>query len=194
MPGVLLLFSGGADSVLLLKWLVRRKDPCGLLMINYGQRHVEELDFADRFLADLPMGERDSISRFVVNLSEAFTLVRAPLLCGGGPTYKGVNPNYVPSRNLVFVSVALSIAESYGYEEVWYGADFSDREDGFPDCFQEWVVLVDRIARINGSRPIPVRAPLLGFTKRMVEENLRVGGVDPAMVYSGYGPPQKEVR
>ncbi len=188
MSGALVLYSGGADSYLMMLWALLVRKRVGALLIDYGQTHLEELNYAKTQLDSMPALSKKAIYR--VNLSEAFRYVQSSLLSGSqAKEYPGVDPHHVPGRNLILVSVALAIAESEDFTEVWIGCDFSDRLNVFPDCAQEWVYAVDRVASMNGSRPIHVRAPLLGLTKEMVLALLGHLGVQRNQMFSGYEPP-----
>ena len=49
---VLILFSGGSDSLLLLLLAKQMKKEACALLINYGQLHIAELDIAKKYLAE----------------------------------------------------------------------------------------------------------------------------------------------
>jgi 7-cyano-7-deazaguanine synthase len=180
---ILVLFSGGADSTLLMCMAKIHADRIGALIYKYGQRHGDEVDIAERFLAAHP-----ALDCLVYRVGLELKYVTSPLLSGKecGPR-EGVNENHVPARNLIFIAHAASIAESQGYDEIWYGADFSDRVNLFPDCTQEWVIRMNQVLAINGSRPLELRAPLLGLTKQQVIEELENCGIKMEEVFSGYG-------
>jgi len=180
---VVILFSGGADSRLLLELalLIEKVPHC--LLIDYEQLHKEELDFAKNQL------ESKKIKYQVVNLSglNLTTALTGEGVRGRFGAEKEISPWYVPSRNLMFVSIAASIAENIGAETIWYGADASDYENRFPDCVQEWVGRVNEVLKVNGSHPIKLVAPLLGFSKEDVLALLKSFGVKEDEYFSGYG-------
>ena len=89
----------------------------------------------------------------------------------------------------MFISLAASIAESKNINRIWLGADFSDRLNNFPDCYQEWVYRVNDVLNINGSIPINLEAPLLGMNKELILSSLENNyNVDiEKEIFSGYG-------
>ncbi len=189
--GVLVLFSGGADSRLLAEWAADRVslgqfEKMGLVAYTYGQCHKGEMEAVRRSAVDYV---DKGASLFPVDLKGAFDKIESPLLRGSlsGQVYEGVHPCHVPARNMVFVSVASGIAESYGYDQIWMGADMSDYQNSFPDCTQMWVNRMDAVTREGCSYPIGVQAPLLGWLKEDVVRALEARGVDLSTVYSGYG-------
>ncbi len=177
---VVILYSGGADSRLMVEIALNMKKNIKCVLINYEQLHIEELDSAKKFL------ETENIEYQIVQLNG---LNINSGLTGNGikGQYEGVNEWHVPSRNLMFVSIAASIAEANDISEVWHGADFSDRENLFPDCYQEWFIKLNTLLEINGCSKVKVIAPLLGFTKEMVISLLNSVNIDEKELHSGYG-------
>lgn len=177
-PNLLILFSGGLDSMLILE----KSKEIGLcpycVLVDYDQNHKIELDYAKRYLNE------KCVPHQIVKLYQLG--LHSGLTTGEKSLYEGVNEMYVPSRNLMFVSIATSIAENKGIYEIWYGANASDVENGFPDCTLEWVEKVNKLLKINSSKPMRLEAPLLGMTKETVIKNLKMYGVDLEKAYSGY--------
>jgi len=176
-PNLLILFSGGADSVSLLHIALEMKYEPYCVLIDYDQNHKIELDFARNYLAEQHIPYQ-TVQLYSLGLKSGLTT-------GEKSLYDGVNEMYVPSRNLMFVSIAASIAENKRINKIWYGANYSDRLDGFPDCTQEWVVKMNELLKIN-SVGVRLEAPLLGFSKETVLRNLEMIGVPMDKVFSGY--------
>lgn len=177
---VVILYSGGADSTLLIEFAKKMRKGIYALLIDYGQLHKEELEFAEKYLS------KNGITYNKVSIGG---LSAQSGLTGSGEkgTYVGVADHYVPGRNTMFLSVAFSEAEAQGIQEIWYGPDYSDREGLFPDCYQDYVYEINKLFAIAGSYPIKVYAPTLGFTKDMVLKLLESFGVTKEQLYSGYG-------
>lgn len=194
MKPLLILFSGGADSVLMLDWAMKMKYLVTLLMFSYGQKHVEELDFSRRFLkGTVGRWEGRLIHDLLeLDISKVFNCHISNLLENGGTVkYPKANSQHVPARNLTFLSIALGIAESRKIDEIWIGCDYSDRIDLFPDCYQEWVVKINELAKINGSRYITIEAPLLGLSKENILVLLQAEDYNLKDIYSGYELPKE---
>jgi len=178
MKRILILYSGGADSRLLLEMALKLDLAPYCLVVDYDQLHGEELQCARSVLSEM------GVPHQVVQLHG---LGVDSALTGEGTKgkYEGVSEWYVPSRNLMFVSIAASVVESMGFDTIWYGADWSD--NNFPDCTQEWISRVNEVLKINGSKPIRLEAPLLGLSKGAVLERLNFLGVSNDTIFSGYG-------
>lgn len=183
---IVMLYSGGADSVLMLRLAqMSGRDPYCLL-IDYGQKHIEELDFAKKQL------ENEGVEYQVVKIRD--------LNVDSGLTgslsesrWENVHAMNVPGRNTIFIGLAISVAENREIDEVWYGPDYSDRINLFPDCYQEYVVKMNEVLAISGVKPIKLVAPLLGMSKELILEILdNFWNIKPTDMHSGYELPEGE--
>ena len=184
---IVMLYSGGADSRLMLHWAIElgRKPHC--ILIDYGQKHIQELEYAISQLDDFDV---------------PYQIVKIDGLCiDSGLTgslqesrWDNVHSANVPGRNTIFISIAYSIAENLGIDEIWFGPDYSDRINLFPDCYQEYVVAMNKILEIAPVKPIKLVAPLLGWSKEMILEYLKINGIQLDEVYSGYAPPVNNIE
>lgn len=177
---VVILFSGGADSILMLEMAKDFNKSPFCVLIDYQQLHHEELEYAIRYL------KKDGTPYRIVKLHD---LQIQSGLTGAGQKarFEGVHEMHVPSRNLMFVGIAASIAEDMGVDTIWYGADYSDYVNRFPDCMQVWFGAVNKVLEINGPQPIKLEAPLAGLTKETILKALRAKGIGEKEMFSGYG-------
>ncbi len=180
---IVMLYSGGADSRLMIEMALRAGKNPYCILIDYGQKHIEELDFAIVQLKALDV-KNQIIKVSGLNIQSGLT---GDLIEGRWET---VNEMNVPGRNTIFIALAISVAENKGINEVWYGADYSDRINLFPDCYQEYVVKMNELLAICGVQPIKLVAPLLGMTKELIYEILGQYGIEEDDMYSGYEEPK----
>lgn len=179
-PDLVILFSGGADSVL-LHLLARDMGKTPLfVLIDYQQLHREELEYAQRYLKKQCLPYR-IVMLHNLGITSGLTGI------GTKARFEGVHSMHVPSRNLMFVSIAASIAEDLGIDTIWHGADWSDFLNEFPDCKQEWFGRVNKVLQINGPKPIKLEAPLCGLSKENVLTLLKQAEVEISEIFSGYG-------
>jgi len=185
-PNVVMLYSGGADSYLMLKLAkMAGKTPFALL-VDYGQKHVEELQYAIKQLAFEGV-EWQTVKVENLNVDSGLTgeLTEA--------RWDNVHEMNVPGRNTIFIGLAISVAENMDIDEVWYGPDYSDRINLFPDCYQEYVVKMNEVLAISGVRPIKLVAPLLGMSKELIIDILsNQFGVKSIDMHSGYDAPKSD--
>lgn len=177
---LVILYSGGADSRYMLELAKSFNLIPYCLLIDYGQLHIDELNFAKTQLLDF------NISYQVVKISDL--KVDSGLTGIGIKNDTGmVHEMHVPGRNTMFLSVAYSIAESKGIDTIWLGCDWDDRLNLFPDCYQEYIVAMNNAFKYAGPNPIKVEAPLMGITKKNILSNLKNLGIGEEEIYSGYG-------
>jgi len=177
---LIILYSGGADSRLMIEFaLLANKTPMCLL-VDYGQLHKEELDVAKTQLKTLGILYREvAIKGLEVN---------SGLTGSGDKNMTGeVHEMHVPGRNSMFLSIAYSIAESLDIDTIWIGADWSDRLNVFPDCYQEYYVAFNEMLKHAGPKTIKVEAPLMGLSKETIMNILGSKGIKESDIYSGYG-------
>ena len=180
MEDLIILYSGGADSNVLLELaLIMKKKPYCIL-IDYNQKHIEELDFAQKRLNKRNV-RYQIVSIKNLNINSGLTGSKEKNL------YENVHENYVPSRNMMFVSIAASIAESKGIDTIWYGPNYDDYVNRFPDCVQEWIGRMNELLKVNSTIDIKLEAPLIGFTKERVIELSNFFEIKDYEVFSGYG-------
>jgi 7-cyano-7-deazaguanine synthase len=186
---LLILYSGGADSRLMLEFALRthRKPYC--LLIQYGQLINEELMFAAKQLTKLKVPYQ-TVQVHGLQFESALT--------GSGKqgtfgSKDEISIWHVPGRNTMFAGIALGVAENKRINEIWHGADFSDRLNLFPDCYQEYVVRMNELFAIAGPSPVKYLAPLSGMTKEMILGMLKEYGVPEDEIFSGYGDIQEQV-
>jgi len=177
---VVILFSGGADSILMLELAKDFNMTPYCVLIDYEQLHYQELEYAKRYL--------DKV-RTPYRVVKIHGLQIQSGLTGAGQKgrFEGVHEMHVPSRNLMFVGVAASIAEDMGCDTVWYGADLSDFDNQFPDCMQHWIGAMNILLQVNGPKPITLEAPLLGMKKETILKALFAKGITEKDMFSGYG-------
>lgn len=178
---LVILYSGGADSRLMLEFALKlnRKPYC--VLIDYSQLHNNELQFAENQLQKLDV-KYQTIKINGLNLNSGLT----------GDGVKGrfgehVSEWHVPGRNTMFAGIAFSIAENLNIDEIWIGANYSDVINNFVDCKQDFINQINELFKVNGSFPIKFRAPLLGLEKNTILKLLKNFGVDESELFSGYG-------
>jgi len=185
MEKILILFSGGADSVLMAEMARDFGFKRHLFFIDYGQAHLRQEIRAAKNYAKTHLLSHERISFFKITMPCVSALLNPSLK----KRYPNVNPFHVPGRNLILVAYAASFAESTGeFDSIWFGGDKSDAENNFPDCRPEWVGEVNDVLKLNGSDPfLTIKAPLLHCTKDTILKNLKERKIPTNCFFSGYG-------
>ncbi len=181
---LVILYSGGSDSMLMLKLaLDLKKNPLAVL-IDYGQVHIQELDFAREQLKNL------KVDYVIVKVDN-------PIINSGltgdciADRSGAVHEMHVPGRNSIFLTLAFSIAENEGIDTIWIGSDWDDRLNLFPDCYQEFIFKINELFKVAGPKEIKVEVPLMGWTKEMVIKYLyNKYSIKITEIFSGYEQPE----
>jgi len=186
------LLSGGLDSYTAAAVARREGFELYALSVNYGQRHVRELEAARAVATALGVAchvEIDlDLSRFGGSALTADIDVPKdrPLDATDIPV------TYVPARNTIFLSLALGWAEVVGATHIVIGVNALDYS-GYPDCRPEFVRAFERVAALATragveGRPLTIGTPLIDMTKA---EIIRLGtalGLDYGLTHSCYDP------
>jgi len=178
---LVILYSGGLESRFLLELAIKLNYNPYCVLIDYGQKHIKELDVAEIVCTKLNV--MYEIIKIDWSIKSALTSAHNS---DGEDIYKGVSHWYVPARNLIFVSIAAAIAESHGIDTIWFGASYDDRLNLFPDCYQEWVVSMNELLEKTMSTKIQLLAPLCGMSKHLIEQVIEKTNIDLKEVWSGY--------
>jgi len=193
MPEAVVLLSGGLDSSTVLAMTIERGYEPVTLTFDYGQRHRREIESAGRIAKHFGVKKHvvarlDLASIAKSSLTNPRKKLRRPAT--REDISKRVPDTYVPSRNIVFLSIASSLAESRGAEAVVIAANSVDFS-GYPDCTIEFLDAFQRVldtgtvAGVKG-RPVKVEAPILAMSKEeIIREAVRLE-VPLALTWSCY--------
>jgi 7-cyano-7-deazaguanine synthase len=188
-PAVVLL-SGGLDSATALAIARARGFDCHALSVDYGQRHVAELDAA-RSVARAGGAREHRIMRVDLAGIGGSALTDRAIAVPEQPT-TGIPVTYVPARNTIMLSLALGWAEVLGARDIFIGVNVLD-SSGYPDCRPEFIAAFTALAAlatragVEGS-PCRIETPLIGWSKaEIIREGTRLG-VDYAQTVSCYQP------
>ncbi|MBF0560062.1 MAG: 7-cyano-7-deazaguanine synthase QueC [Nitrospirae bacterium] len=100
---------------------------------------------------------------------------------------------YVPARNTIFLSFALSWAEVLEAPHIFIGANAIDYS-GYPDCRPEYFAAFESMANLStkisveGKMQFKIRTPLINLTKAEIIKKGSALGLDYAKTWSCYDP------
>ena len=187
-PAVVLL-SGGLDSATTLAIAAAAGHACHCLSVNYGQRHVAELDAARRVAAALGAREHRVVSFDMAQFGGS-ALTDASIAVPTGGLAAGIPVTYVPARNTIMLSLALAWAEVLGAEDIFVGVNAVDYS-GYPDCRPEYIRAFEAMANLATKaavegRCLKLHAPLIELTKAEIIRRGAALGVDYGLTVSCY--------
>lgn len=168
------LLSGGLDSTTCLYWALSKGfDPIAL-SIRYGQRHARELSAARAIAraADCVLHEVSLSLPWLSGSSLTNRSMRLPDMPLKKIGTGGIPSTYVPGRNTMFLSLAVSLADAVGAPTIIIGANALDYS-GYPDCRPPFINAFSRVAKEGTKlgatgKKIRILAPLLRLDKKGV--------------------------
>lgn len=191
MSKAVVLLSGGLDSTTALYLAKQDGHEVHAISFDYGQRHRRELQCARQVAQRVGVASHNVVS---LNLSAwgGSSLTDMNMTVEDGNADRTDIPmTYVPARNMVFLSVAASLAEAIGAQHIYIGVSQVDYS-GYVDCRQ---VFIDAMAKaINlgtvmsaeHGKHIEIHAPFINMTKA---QEIKLGqqlGVDFGLTWSCY--------
>jgi 7-cyano-7-deazaguanine synthase len=189
------LLSGGLDSTTTLALARREGFECYTLAFNYGQRHLVELDAAERVAHSLGAVEHVvmpiNLRRF--GKSALTADIGVPKGRAENEMSAGIPITYVPARNTVFLSIALAWAEVLESSDIFIGVNALDYS-GYPDCRPEYIAAFEKMANlatksgVEGRTHVRVHTPLIALSKAGIISLGRELGVDYSLTHSCYDP------
>jgi 7-cyano-7-deazaguanine synthase len=201
-PCVVLL-SGGLDSVTTLAVARSRGLAAHAMSFAYGQRHAVELGCATRQARAL-----GAVAHEVVDLAPLGRLVSSATALVAGSELavpkdrelddaSEIPSTYVPARNTVFLSYALSWAEVLGARSIFIGVNALDYS-GYPDCRPAFVAAFEAMANLatraadDPARRLTIETPLVSMAKHEIIALGTELGVDYTDTVSCYDPVQAD--
>ncbi len=171
-PKAVVLLSGGLDSATTLYFAKARGFECFCLVFYYGQRHKKEIKAARKVAQSAGCNLRViKISlpwKGSALLDKGIKIPKVIKLPSHQVTKK-IPTTYVPARNIIFLSFALSYAEAIGAQAIFIGAHAQDYS-GYPDCRPQFYRDFRRIV-VSGTKSgieknkIQIKTPLIGKKK-----------------------------
>jgi 7-cyano-7-deazaguanine synthase len=163
------VLSGGLDSTVCTA-LAAREGEVLALTFDYGQRHRIELARAEavalHYEAEQLVVRLDARQWGGSALTDLAVDVPEHSGSAAGP---GIPVTYVPGRNLIFLAVAVGVAEARDADAVYVGVNSLDYS-GYPDCRPEFVRSFEATAALAlkrgvEGRPVRISTPLIELTK-----------------------------
>lgn len=169
MKKAVVLLSGGLDSATVAAQAIADDYDVIALSFRYGQRHSRELLAAKVIAGHLGINQHFIVD---VNLSQwggSSLTDNQQTLPQDGVAPDVIPSTYVPGRNTVFISLALSLAEAQAAEAIYLGINAVDYS-GYPDCRPEYLEAFQTLANLSSKvgvegQPIQLKAPLVMDSK-----------------------------
>ena len=132
MKSTLVVLSGGMDSAVCMAWAHDQFKNVEAITFDYGQRHIREIESAKN-IADLFGVRHDVIKLDALSSNAISSLTNKDKSVDATNQDTGLPSSFLPGRNLIFLTVAASLAISRGMNSIVTGVCQADY-NGYPDC------------------------------------------------------------
>jgi len=173
----IVLLSGGIDSTTTLYLAKRQGYKCYALIFDYGQRHKREIRSAVAVAKGVKVLYK--IMKIKLPWKGSSLLDRSKKLPKSRSLKnmaKEIPSTYVPSRNTIFLSFALSYAEAIQARAIFIGANARDFS-GYPDCRPAYYKAFKKVVRLGTrKKDIKIFTPLIHLKKsEIIKLGLKLG-------------------
>ena len=183
---VVVLCSGGMDSVTALHWARWRHDVRAALSFDYGAKHNHR---------EIPLAAEQARAvgapHTVIPLDFIGKLFASDLLKGGGDIPEGhyadenMQRTVVPFRNGIMLAAAAGFAESAGAEALVIAAHGGDHAI-YPDCREDFMQAMGRAMQLGTYAGIQLLRPFIAMNKAQIATEGARLGVDFGRTWSCY--------
>ena len=183
---VIVLLSGGLDSVTALYHAQENHDVIGALSFDYGSKHNH---------SELPMAayhaKKLDIPHVVLPLTFINDYFQSSLLKSGGEIPEGhyaaesMKQTVVPFRNGIMLAIAGGFAESHGAEGVVIGAHTGDHFI-YADCREEFLEAMNAALREGTDTSVEILRPFVEMDKGAIVRRGTELDIDYSKTWSCY--------
>ncbi|MBO7719233.1 MAG: 7-cyano-7-deazaguanine synthase QueC [Methanosphaera sp.] len=196
-PKAIAVLSGGLDCCVATS-IYKDDYDITAITFNYNQKSLdEEIKAAGNIcrkfnmkhvIIDLPW--LDKISNSSLNNKEDVPEVSLEELDDDVKSLENAKSVWVPARNTVFCSIALSYAESIKAEIIIVGWDYEEAIT-FPDNSKEYLESFNKTIEYGSFDDIKIKAPLIDMTKKEIIEKGHQIDAPMDLSYSCYNGSRK---
>ncbi|MBC8436586.1 MAG: 7-cyano-7-deazaguanine synthase QueC [Candidatus Omnitrophica bacterium] len=162
----IVLLSGGLDSAVTLYLAKYDGFTVNCLIFDYGQRHKKEVEAAKKIARQAGAAYR------IIKLRlpwKGSSLLDGKIKIPRPDKADGIPSTYVPGRNIIFLSYAVSFAEAAKAGAVYIGAHTQDYP-GYPDCRPQFYRAFSKTVSCGTKagvekKKIEIKTPLINKTK-----------------------------
>ncbi|MBC9783048.1 7-cyano-7-deazaguanine synthase QueC [Heliobacterium chlorum] len=163
------ILSGGLDSTTCMAVADEKREEIYAITFAYEQRHLREIEAAKK------VAHYYRSVHHIIDLGKVFgaSALTSSHLKPETEQQRGTIPlTYVPARNILFLSYALSFAEKVEASKIYIGVNALDNP-GYPDCRPEFIAAFQHMIQVGTKlgtegRGVQIEAPLINWTKAQI--------------------------
>ncbi|MBB4187649.1 7-cyano-7-deazaguanine synthase [Sinorhizobium terangae] len=184
---IIVICSGGLDSVSLAHKIAAEHELVGLLSFDYGQRHRKELDFA------AACAERLGVPHQIIDIREIGRHLSGSALTDdvdvpdGHYAEETMKVTVVPNRNAIMLSIAFGVAAARKADAVATAVHGGDHFI-YPDCRPEFIDAFQTMQNhaLEGYADVTLYAPYVNVSKAEIVADGARNGTPFAETWSCY--------
>lgn len=188
MNRAVILMSGGLDSLVALGYSRNQTDYNVELALtfDYGQKSASAEIKASRKICEFYNVEHKVIKLdWLKEITKTSLVNDIEIPNNQFETKKSAEMVWVPNRNAVFLNIAASFCDSFGYNYILYGAN-KDESKTFPDNTEEFRSQISKTFESSTLVKPKVVAPLINYTKSDIVRIAVEGSMPLDLVMSCY--------
>lgn len=167
MEKSIILLSGGLDSLVSLGILHKKLDIELAITFDYGQKSANKEIAASKRICEYYNIKHQVIKLdWLKNITKTAIVSDAeiPKIKNGNDFNQSAKLVWVPNRNGLFLNIAASFADSFGYENIIIGAN-KEEAATFPDNTKEFIDRINEEFQYSTLQKPKVVAPLINYDK-----------------------------
>lgn len=183
---VVVLCSGGMDSVAALYWARQNHEVVAVLSFDYGAKHnAREIPFAAEHAEVMKLRHEIVALPFVDQLFDSALLRSGGEIPEGHYEAENMKQTVVPFRNAILLSIAAGVAESAGATGVVIAAHSGDHAI-YPDCREDFMQSMAGAMRLGTYAAVELLRPFIDLDKGQIAATGHRLGVDFGRTWSCY--------
>jgi 7-cyano-7-deazaguanine synthase len=188
----IVLSSGGLDSTVTMAIAKKLGYKIISLSFDYGQRHNYELSCAKKIAHFFDVEKHLILKLPLVDIGGSALTDKSINVPEGNINRKDIPVTYVPGRNIIFLSFAVSVGEVFNAYEIFIGVNAIDYS-GYPDCRPEFINAYEKAVNLGTKtgvtgKKFKINTPLINLTKKEIILKGKELGVDFSLTTSCYNP------
>lgn len=191
MKKAIILMSGGLDSLVALGVPQDKYKIELALTFDYGQKAAESEIKASKSICDFY-----NIEHKIIKLDWLKEITHTSLVADNAiptdnlGTKESAEAVWIPNRNGLFLNIAASFADSFGFDYILYGAN-KDEGATFPDNTEEFRQEISKVFETSTLKKPKVIAPLINYSKDDIVRIAMDNAMPLEMVKSCYNSGEK---
>lgn len=180
MSSAIVLLSGGLDSFVALDISIKKFNSVSTIFFDYGQKAYEEEKKAVENII-----KKYSLKNHEIKLPFLKDITSNSLILEDKNEFNDLKSVWIPNRNGLFLNIAASYCDSFGYDFIVFGAN-KDESTSFSDNRQGFVEVINECFKYSTLQKPKVFAPCVEMNKTDLVNYIIDNNLDIKLIKSCY--------